>query len=770
MKAEKRQELIHQAEKLFSRGKLEGALSRYRKILKAHPNDTSTLKRVGDVFERLNRVDEAITLYKKTAQHFTNEGFYAKAIAIYKKIIRLDPTLIEAIENLADLQHKQGLTREAVSQYEVVSDYYLKLRDLNSVIEIHKKMVELEPGDPSRRLKLAELHQKRGRLQDALEQYRAISKMMLSGGRIGEASRVCLRALEIDPSDLNFVAGAVEDLKSAGHPEEAERLIAAAIDLNPEAKNLQAQIQETATTDEDEDFDMESFMAGEEPATAVADTGPLPETQSAAEAAIAAAAAEVDAAATASPVGEPIEVSIQDTGSLLSPDEVEDLAEVAAPVGSSTSEEVEIEIDLGDMGQEPVETPPPVAQPQVAPPPAAPPPVAPAAAAETAMPNLSMEPAAPQTAPEPAPPAPEPPAPVEFPESVISIASPELEPQETESLPMKKAVPIVEAEPEPGERLGELLTEADVLSRYGLEDKAVEKLEELLAEEPENLAAMSRLITLKLEAKDLAGVAELANRLVTDAQEQDEPEAWQKVRDQLLGEGFTVADGRVMPPTEEAEVEVDEESLVIAEDVDLGDADLSWLEEEPPAGEDQAPPAEALFEAEDEFFDLASELEEELRQEESINGEELLLPGDEESIEDIVEGFKKGMAETLSDEDFDTHYNLGIAYREMGLIDEAIGEFQLAAKDQRYLVECCSLLALCFKEKGFPELAIKWYQRGLDSPTISEDETLGLVYELGDLYLEIGNTEAARERFVEIYGVNSTYRDVVAKLQELGGS
>ena len=81
MKAEKRQELIVQAEKLFSRGKLEGALSRYRKILKAHPNDTSTLKRVGDVFERLNRVGEAITLYKKTAQHFTNEGFYAKAIA-----------------------------------------------------------------------------------------------------------------------------------------------------------------------------------------------------------------------------------------------------------------------------------------------------------------------------------------------------------------------------------------------------------------------------------------------------------------------------------------------------------------------------------------------------------------------------------------------------------------------------------------------------------------------------------------------------------------
>jgi tetratricopeptide (TPR) repeat protein len=720
VKAEKRQELIVQAEKLFSRGKLEGALSRYRKVLKAHPNDTSTLKRVGDVFERLNRVGEAITLYKKTAQHFTNEGFYAKAIAIYKKIIRLDPTLIEAIENLADLQHRQGLTREAVSQYEVVAAYYINRKDLNSVIEIHKKMVELEPGDPSRRLKLAELHQKRGRLQDALEQYRAISKMMLSSGRIGEASRVCLRALEIDPSDLNFVAGAVEDLKSAGHPEEADRLISAAIDLNPEARSLQAQIQEAAEAAEEEDFDLESFMGGEEPAAEVADTGALPGTGA--------------VAAT-----EPVEAGIEDFSDVLSADEVEELAEVAAAVTESPSEEVEIEIDLEELGEGPIEGPFEI------PTPVAPPPVAPTAAPEPAMPMASLEP-------------------------VTSVDTPAPATQVASSLPMRRAVPIVEAEPEPEERLEELLTEADVLSRYGLDDKAVEKLEELLAEEPNNLDAMSRLITLKLEAKDLSGVAELANQLVNVAQEQDEPEAWQKVREQILGEGFTVEAGRVMPPTDEAAMEAEEESLVIAEDVDLGDADLSWLEEEPAAGEDQAPPAEALFEAEDEFFDLASELEEELRQEESINGEELLLPGEEESIEDIVAGFKKGMAETLSDEDFDTHYNLGIAYREMGLIDEAIGEFQLAAKDQRYLVECCSLLALCFKEKGFPELAIKWYQRGLDSPTISEDETLGLVYELGDMYLEIGNKEAARERFVEIYGVNSTYRDVVAKLQELGGS
>jgi tetratricopeptide (TPR) repeat protein len=175
-----------------------------------------------------------------------------------------------------------------------------------------------------------------------------------------------------------------------------------------------------------------------------------------------------------------------------------------------------------------------------------------------------------------------------------------------------------------------------------------------------------------------------------------------------------------------------------------------------------------LFEDEDEFFDLATELEKELEDEEVLEGDELLVAPEEQSLEEIVEGFKKGMAETLSAEDYDTHYNLGIAYREMGLVDEAIGEFQLAAKDPRYLVDCCSLLATCFLEKGFPELAIKWYKEGLDSPTISEEETLGLWYELGNLYASIGEEDQARQQFVEIYGINSGYRDVGSRLAELG--
>jgi len=203
---------------------------------------------------------------------------------------------------------------------------------------------------------------------------------------------------------------------------------------------------------------------------------------------------------------------------------------------------------------------------------------------------------------------------------------------------------------------------------------------------------------------------------------------------------------------------------------------LSWLDEA--AARAQAPSAttpaggasssdEALFDEEEGFFDLAAELEEELTKEEIVTGREM-LPREEPSLEEIVEGFKKGVAESLAPEDYDTHFNLGIAYREMGLLDEAIGEFQLAAKHPNYLLDCCSLLGGCFLEKGLPELAIKWYQKGLSTPDLSEEGRLGLLYDLGNLFVTSGDTDNARRTFVEIYGINSNYRDTVAILEELG--
>ncbi len=194
---------------------------------------------------------------------------------------------------------------------------------------------------------------------------------------------------------------------------------------------------------------------------------------------------------------------------------------------------------------------------------------------------------------------------------------------------------------------------------------------------------------------------------------------------------------------------------------------MSWLDEAE-AGRGKEGGGGQLFADEDDFFDLAGELEQELSREEGLRGSDLLVQPVEQSLEQIVEGFKKGVAENLSPTDFDTHFNLGIAYREMGLLDEAIGEFQLASKSPSLLVACCSMLGLCFLDKGLPELAIKWYRRGLESPNVSEDDSLGLLYDMGNVYDTQGDTDTAYKTFVEIYGINTNYRDVVARIEELG--
>ncbi len=194
------------------------------------------------------------------------------------------------------------------------------------------------------------------------------------------------------------------------------------------------------------------------------------------------------------------------------------------------------------------------------------------------------------------------------------------------------------------------------------------------------------------------------------------------------------------------------------------------------AGESAAPsvpeaPAvdeENLFSDEQKFFNLAEELEKDLGDEvPAEESSEINTPQGEVSLEEIFREFKKGVEQQLSAEDYETHYNLGIAYKEMGLVDEAIGEFQLASKDAGRTVECCSMLGHCFLEKGMPQLAIKWFRKGLEAPGIADLATAGMLYDLAQVYQDTGDTDSAYRTFQEVYGLNANYRDVVRRVKEL---
>src|SRR2546423_13711105 len=142
----------------------------------------------------------------------------------------------------------------------------------------------------------------------------------------------------------------------------------------------------------------------------------------------------------------------------------------------------------------------------------------------------------------------------------------------------------------------------------------------------------------------------------------------------------------------------------------------------------------------------------------------------------IFDEFREAVEDAGDEEtgaDFDTHYQMGLAYREMGLHDQAVEEFQAAAAmttpgdgTPRYL-QCCNLLGHCFMEKQMPRPAAMWFKKGLSAPGHTEDEYQAMRYDLATAYERMGDTERAIEVLSEVYAIDVSYREVAGRLREL---
>ena len=145
--------------------------------------------------------------------------------------------------------------------------------------------------------------------------------------------------------------------------------------------------------------------------------------------------------------------------------------------------------------------------------------------------------------------------------------------------------------------------------------------------------------------------------------------------------------------------------------------------------------------------------------------------GDEEAdFQDMLRKFKQGIAENVEEEDHQSHYDLGVAYKEMGLLDEAIAEFQKALRAPANRVSTYETLGQCFIEKAQYPMAATVLQRALHEPGVGDDQLVGVLYLLGLCAEQRGQHEAALGFYQRVFVIDIQFRDIGERLAAVDGT
>ncbi len=173
----------------------------------------------------------------------------------------------------------------------------------------------------------------------------------------------------------------------------------------------------------------------------------------------------------------------------------------------------------------------------------------------------------------------------------------------------------------------------------------------------------------------------------------------------------------------------------------------------------------------EDFVDLAADLDAALSGIAGDDGGDLFggekKAPEEMTFDEVLADFKKGVSEQVDAEDFSTHYNLGIAYKEMGLFADACSEFQYCMRSPQYFLESVSMLGVCLREEGKYDEALKWYGDALTRGGLGDEQKLALRYEQADTLAAAGDKAGALALFEQIQAQADGYRGVGERIAEL---
>ena len=217
--------VLKAAEKFLSQGKINAAIKEYRQIVENDDDDLTTLNMLGDLCVRAGQNDEAVNCFTRIAEHYREQEFSLKAIAMYKKIERLSPRDVSIASKLAALYATQGLAADARAQYLIVADAYTKAGNTKQTLEVLRKIADLDPHNTEIRLKLGESYLKEELQSEAIAAFLEAGSRLFDTGQFEGALSAYSRVLEFRPEDEFAVKGMVSAHVALGTADEAAELL-----------------------------------------------------------------------------------------------------------------------------------------------------------------------------------------------------------------------------------------------------------------------------------------------------------------------------------------------------------------------------------------------------------------------------------------------------------------------------------------------------------------------------------------------------------------
>ncbi len=776
-------------EKLVRQGKIEEAIRIYERALRKKPRDEYLMRKLGELYERAGLKDEAIRMFTRLGNFYMEREFLKKALAIFKKVYMLEPQNPDHSLTLADLYVKLGLLVNAKNLLIHLGETLIRKQNYQKAIEVYERLASIVPDDPKVKEALLNLYLNQGEKDKGVELLLNLAERDIQEGKTEKALARLKRAMILQPENLRTLELAKRLSASTGS-NFFEQLAIPLLEKkpSPELKRILAEyyldfqnlekaraLLEELLAENPEDRETKRKLAdiflfqGEfdrafELLEPIADE-------------LIKAGEEEEAVEVLNPI---LKANPSHTRTL------EKIAQIYEKSGKKHNEIAVLttlaEIYEGTGQKEKL--------------------------VETLKRLLNLDPGN-----------------VYFQEKFAMLTGEEEEnPEEFIKMHMEEAENYMklqlwmkaEAEIE------------NILLRYPDHWPAKLKLLEIYIRKGDKKATKRLADSIRMETRDpekLSQLEALLSSLVTVAKEPEEEleeiqelnedllleeekllEAQETVLDMEVAETETLEEKKAdtngdlemeleipLEAPEEVDTNVDLEAPSVSEKETRREWE-SFFEEsgkekkEKPAHKEKSSIDEQLEEilkefglgktekstpakkeeekvAQEELVDIAQAITQELEAMDFL-GEEEIKESSREDME-LIKQLSSSMSASIEEEDYQTHFDLGVAYLKMGMFDEALAEFQISAKSPDKKLESLELIGICLFEKGLYEQAIETFQKGLHEEGHPPEKYLGLKYHLAKVYEVLGNQKEAQRLLEEIKKVDPDYIDKVEKFSDL---